>query len=71
MGLRDWISLRQAEKRFKFSHIYLRNLIRRGRLRGNKIGRDWFTKERWVRNYLSSRSLKNIPKKYRRRKRGT
>lgn len=43
------------------SHSHLRRLIREGEIWGKKLGRDWFTTEQAVREYLA-REIKPGPK---------
>jgi len=51
--LDDLITLRQAAKLCDLSPDHLRRLAGRGDLRAKKIGRDWVTTERAVREYLA------------------
>ena len=48
------ISLVEAAKISGFSQGYLRRLMREGKISGIKIGRDWLTTEKAVRDYLST-----------------
>lgn len=66
-SLNELISLSEAAKRVNLNPIFLRQLCVKNRLRARKIGRNWVTTMKWVREYLDSRSEKNIPKKYRNR----
>jgi excisionase family DNA binding protein len=43
----------------------LQEYAKKGRLRAKKMGRFWVTTRAAVDEYLTSRSLDNIPKKYR------
>jgi excisionase family DNA binding protein len=52
-SLDDLISLREAAKISGLSHDHLRRLAGRGDLKAKKIGRDWVTTERAVREYLA------------------
>jgi len=45
----------------------LQAYIKRGRLRARKMGKMWVTTHAAVDAYLASRSLENVPKKYRNR----
>lgn len=52
-GIKDLISLNGAAKQFGLSQGHLALLIRRGELWGIKIGRNWVTTEKAVREYLA------------------
>jgi excisionase family DNA binding protein len=43
----------------------MHNYVKRGRLKAKKLGWQWVTTRAAVDEYLTSRSLDNIPKKYR------
>lgn len=49
------ISLSEAARMYGFSHDYLRELARKGRLRAQKVGRDWVTTPANVEAYIASR----------------
>ncbi|HEY59988.1 MAG TPA: helix-turn-helix domain-containing protein [Anaerolineae bacterium] len=49
----DLILLRDAAKISGLSPNHLRLLVRRGDIWGRKLGRDWFTTEEAVREYVS------------------
>ncbi|HYN50773.1 MAG TPA: helix-turn-helix domain-containing protein [Thermoleophilaceae bacterium] len=49
----DLLSLREAAARSGLSSSHLRLLARTGRLKAEKLGRDWFTTEAAVRAYLA------------------
>ena len=49
----DLITLREAAELSGLSHDHLRRLAGRGDLKAKKIGRDWVTTERAVREYLA------------------
>ena len=51
--LDELITLKQAAKISGLSHDHLRRLAGRGDLDAKKIGRDWVTTERSVREYLA------------------
>jgi hypothetical protein len=63
----ELISLAEAAEKSGFAQDYLKKIAYNGRLRAKKIGRNWVTTIRAVEEYKESRSLKNIPKKYRNR----
>jgi len=48
------ISLVEAARISGFSQGYLRRLMREGKISGIKIGRDWLTTEKAVKDYLST-----------------
>jgi hypothetical protein len=50
-----FISLARASELSGVAHETLRAQRRRGRLRAEKIGRDWLTTRRWLHNYLIGR----------------
>jgi len=52
-----FISLRQASEISGYHPDYLSYLIRKGKIEGRKIGRDWFTTEESVKSYLSSKKF--------------
>ena len=52
-NLDDLITLKEASKLSGLSHDHLRRLAGRGDLLAKKIGRDWVTTERAVREYLA------------------
>jgi excisionase family DNA binding protein len=52
-SLDDLITLVEAAKISGLSHDHLRRLAGRGDLKAKKIGRDWLTTERAVREYLA------------------
>ena len=63
----DLVSLREAASRSELSASHLRLLARTGRLKAQKLGRDWFTTEAAVLAYLKDEALrKNDPRKRRR-----
>jgi excisionase family DNA binding protein len=49
----DLISLQKAAGRTGLSASHLRLLVRQGKVWGIKVGRDWLTTERAVREYLA------------------
>jgi hypothetical protein len=52
-SLDELITLNEAAKFSGLSPNHLRLLVSRGDIWGRKLGRDWFTTEKSVRNYLS------------------
>jgi excisionase family DNA binding protein len=56
----ELITLAEAARLYGFSHGYLRQLARRGRLRATKIGRDWLTTPADVEAYIASRQKRGV-----------
>jgi len=52
-----FISLKQAVEISGYTQDYLGSLIREKKLKGKKIGRDWFTTERAVKRYISTKKF--------------
>jgi excisionase family DNA binding protein len=48
------MSVAAASQLSGFTPSFLRRLLRQGKLPGVKIGRDWFTSEEAVREYLAT-----------------
>ena len=61
----ELITLAEAAEYAGLNAETLVNYARRGRLRAKKLGWQWVTTRAAVDEYLASRSLDNIPKKYR------
>jgi len=51
----DLISLADAAKIYGFDQDYLRQLIHKGRLQAQKIGRNWITSRSEMEKYVTSR----------------
>ena len=49
------ISLAEASEMYGFSHAYLRQLAKRGRLKAFKVARNWVTTPDDVEKYIRSR----------------
>lgn len=49
------LTVREAAERLDVAPCRIRNLIREGRIRGIKIGRDWLIPESEVRRYDETR----------------
>lgn len=62
----ELISLQQAAEYCGLTKGSLHEYAKKGRLRAKKIGTMWVTTTAAVDEYLRSRNLENIPKKYRR-----
>jgi hypothetical protein len=61
----ELISLAEAAEYSHLSRHSLSTYMRNGRLRAKKLGNVWVTTRAAVDEYLNSRRLDNIPKKYR------
>ena len=61
----ELITLQQAAAYCGLSKSSLHNYAKQGRLRAKKVGLYWVTTRAAVDEYLQSRHLENIPKKYR------
>lgn len=48
-----FISLHEAAKLTDYSQDYISLLCRRRKLKGEKLGRNWFTTKEWVNEYVS------------------
>lgn len=62
----ELITLQEAAEYGGFKKNTLHNYIKRGRLKAVKKGWMWFTTRAAVDQYVISRQLENIPRKYRR-----
>lgn len=54
------LSLLAASRRCDYSQEYLRLLARKGTLAARKIGRNWFTTDEALRDYLRTHSLISV-----------
>lgn len=54
---RELIPLKEASKISGYHPDYLSYLIRKGKIEGKRIGRDWFTTEKAIRTYLSTKKF--------------
>ncbi len=61
----ELITLIDAAEYAGLAHETLLNYVRRGRMRARKFGRIWVTTRAAVDEYLASRDLESIPRKYR------
>ncbi|NTV62927.1 MAG: helix-turn-helix domain-containing protein [Oscillochloris sp.] len=61
----ELISLLEAAEYAGLTKDSLQGYIKRGRLKAKKIGNIWTTTHAAVDEYLASRDLDSIPKKYR------
>jgi hypothetical protein len=58
-SLKKVISLNQAAKQSGYTQDYLGYLIRKGELRGRKVGRGWFTTEEELKNYFFKQKVRH------------
>jgi len=61
----ELLSISEAADMLGFTADFLRSIARSGRLRAKKSRNTWLTTIASIEEYKTSRSLKNIPKKYR------
>jgi excisionase family DNA binding protein len=61
----ELISLQEAAAYAGLEKSTLHNYARRGRLKAKRLGPIWVTTRAAVDSYLASRSIENIPKKFR------
>jgi excisionase family DNA binding protein len=61
----ELISLQEAAEHCGLTKGTLHEYAKKGRLKAKKIGRMWVTTRAAVDEYMRSRNLENIPKKYR------
>lgn len=61
----ELITLQEAAEYAKLSKESIHNYVKRGRLKAKKRGWMWFTTYAAVDEYLNSRDIESIPKKYR------
>ena len=62
----ELITLQEAAEYAGLSKESIHAYVKRGRLKARKRGWMWFTTQAAIDDYLASRNLENIPKKYRR-----
>ena len=51
----ELLTLAQAAERYGFTHVFLRELARKGRLKARKLGSIWVTTIADIEAYLASR----------------
>ncbi|NNJ13748.1 helix-turn-helix domain-containing protein [Chloroflexales bacterium ZM16-3] len=61
----ELITLAEAAEYAGLTRGSLKDYVKRGRLKAKKMGPIWITTHAAIDEYLASRSLDNIPKKYR------
>lgn len=61
----ELITLPQAAEYAGLTHDTLLNYVRRRRMKAKKMGPIWVTTQAAVDEYLASRDVNSIPKKYR------
>ena len=50
----EWISTKEAAEYTGYSESNIRYLLREGKVKGRKFGRDWFTTEEALREYIAT-----------------
>ena len=50
----ELIPLREAAEMSRFTSAHVRQLVRRGKIWGIKLGRNWFTTKQAIKEYLDS-----------------
>jgi excisionase family DNA binding protein len=58
-----FIAVAEASEISGFTTGYIRKLLRRGRIEGLRIGRDWVTTEEAIREYLRTKRGPGRPRK--------
>ena len=58
-NLKKIVSLNQASKIFGYHSDYLSALIRKGEIKGEKIGGSWFTTEEEMKNYIFKQKIRH------------
>ena len=58
----EYISLNEAAKSTAYSQEYISLLCREGKMKGKKMGRNWFTTKEWVKDYIEKMSEKKNKK---------
>jgi hypothetical protein len=53
--MKEYLSMAQASKLCPYEQGYLSLLARRGELRAEKIGRNWYTKINWLNTYIAKK----------------
>jgi len=61
----ELITLQEAAEYARLSKESIHSYVKKGRLKARKRGWMWFTTRAAVDEYLQSRHLENVPKKYR------
>jgi hypothetical protein len=62
----DLRPLKELAKEYPLSYHSLRHYAKIGRLRAVKFGNQWATTRAAIEEYLATRDVESIPKKYRR-----
>jgi hypothetical protein len=57
-SLKKFITLNQAAKKSGYTQDYLGWLIRKGEIKGLKVGRNWCTTENEIKNYLFKQKVR-------------
>jgi len=56
----ELITLSQAQELYGLSSNYLQKLLKRGRMKGRKMGMQWFTTPQDVETYIKSRVVRGV-----------
>lgn len=60
IGKIEYISMAEAAEITPYAQDYLSLLCRRNQLKSNKIGRKWYTTERWLNEYLKEKKPSDV-----------
>lgn len=60
---KTYISLKEAVKYCPYSQDYLKLRARQGKLRAEKMGRNWFTTKEWLQEYKNNLKTSKKPVK--------
>lgn len=58
-NLKKVISLSEASKIYGYHSDYLSSLIRKGEIKGKKVGGNWFTTEEAIKEYLFKQKVRH------------
>lgn len=61
MAPRDQLTTRDAAELLGFTVQHVRRLIREGRLRGERLSRDWLIERESLERYMASRDNLELP----------
>lgn len=48
----DYLNTKEAAEKWKVSEVYIRRLVREGRVRGRKVRRDWIIEAESLKQYM-------------------
>jgi len=49
-----WLSVSQAAKQWEKSAVYIRKMVRNGRIKGQKVGNTWVVDEDSIKEFMAS-----------------